>query len=878
MTMPTSGHRKVSLTAAIRFFAGAYSNLKQMTAVASIQIDGEANIRNHLIQLPYAPKESAFEEWQQFPCEIVYLIHAHQKLLAQCRHPLLETASLKSKGDGRFIMYFPYHNKAATRAALDWLIQLINSHDNISNLIFLLDKRDEITSSLTKVGLLPNSLSFVKAAYKQNRPWQHLGENLVQIGWGAESTIFDNSFTSYTGTIGTRMALNKAVTKKMLSQSGVPVSDGAIHSDLVQAKQFVKKLAQPSVVKPLNTDGGIGVTVDIRDEAEFDKAFAIAQEFSNYVLIENYIPGHDHRLLVVGGRLIAASRKIPAGVTGDGQSSIKQLVEQTNKDPRRGKDKRSLLIALQLDDEAKRCLSRQNLYIDSVPAPNQFVYLRKTSNISTGGTAENTLHKVHPDNILLAERIARLFRLDIVGIDLITPDISKSWRTHPAVVCEVNAKPGFRPHWISEPDHDINAEILNILFNEKSGRIPLCAVTGSNGKSTVSMMLAHIMQQTGLNTGVATTAGTFIGGQLVNDKNLSGHPGGKVLLTDPSVEAAVVEMPRKGLIIWGRPFDTCDVALLLNVQDDHIGVDGIDTLEEMADLKGKLLSFATKAVVINADDSRCLAQRNKVLPETEIIFVSNNPESATFSTHIAQGRRGIALNTVNSEEWITLFHGESSHNLLPVKSIPAVMGGAARFNIQNSMFAIAAALAQEIETEKIAAAMTGFHSSYKTNPGRLNLIPGFPFQILLDFAHNPDGVNELSNVLDQLPCSGNKVLVSSKIGNRHFQHITAVKDTLLKHFDTFICSREASALKNSEYEGQPEDYMPKLFAKELIQAGAKPANVYVESASDKAVIKGTELVEDGGMLVLLCDEHEAFTVLDELKASLSMQDALPEKI
>lgn len=206
------------------------------------------------------------------------------------------------------------------------------------------------------------------------------------------------------------------------------------------------------------------------------------------------------------------------------------------------------------------------------------------------------------------------------------------------------------------------------------------------------------------------------------------------------------------------------------------------------------------------------------------------------------------------------------------------MGGAARFNIQNSMFAIAAALAQDIETEKVAAAMTGFHSSYKTNPGRLNLIPGFPFQILLDFAHNPDGVNELSNVLDQLPCSGNKVLVSSKIGNRHFQHITAVKDTLLKHFDTFICSREGSALKNPEYKGQPEDYMPKLFAKELIQAGAKPANVHVEAASDKAVIKGTELVEDGGMLVLLCDEHEAFTVLDELKASLSMQDALTENI
>lgn len=555
-------------------------------------------------------------------------------------------------------------------------------------------------------GLAPNTLRFAWAARARNMPVTML-PGMIQLGWGSNAERLDSSFTGHTSVIGTRLARDKFQTKAILQKFGLPVPPGTIVRSWEEALSCTRNLGWPVVVKPSNQDQGAGVTANIKDEVALRRAYEAAHGLSpGAVIVERHIMGNDHRMLVVGGRLMITTRRTPASVVGDGTSTVRQLVDRANLDPRRGQAKRSMLIALALDEEAVDCLSDQSLTTDSIPAAGQSVGLRSTGNISTGGTADDVSHLVHPDNRRLAERAARYLGLDIAGVDFLSPDISRSWHEVGGAVCEVNAQPGFRVHWLGNPERDLNGEILDWLFRDKPARIPTTAISGTHGKTTVARMLHHIWMTSGANAGVCTTHGVWVGEDLVTRQNLSGQPGGEILLADPSVDAAVIEMPRKALIHSGHPCDRYDVAALLNVQDDRPGPDGVNDPEAMARLKAEVLQRASVAAVVNGDDPLALAMIQHAGTDRHIL-VLRDPGGAALTAHLARGAEAVFLRDHREQPWIAYSVGLTEHLIMPVHEIPATLKGALRYNEVNALFATALALAHGIPAETIRRALAG---------------------------------------------------------------------------------------------------------------------------------------------------------------------------
>jgi len=713
-------------------------------------------------------------------------------------------------------------------------------------------------------GLPPNTLRFVQAAVDRDIPFTVL-PSFVQLGWGADAKRMDSSVTGETSLIGASTARNKFKTSRTLADAGVPMPTGQVVADLHDAERTATNLGWPVVVKPLNRDQGSGVVAGIRDMATLRRAFEAAAALSpGNVIIERHIDGDDHRLLIVAGRMLAAARRIPGGVTGDGVNTVAHLIDAANTDPRRGTGNRSPLMRLVLDAEALACLAEQGLDADTIAAPGREIRLRRTANVSTGGTAVDVTASVHPDNRALAERAARMIGLDIAGIDLLSTDISRSWRDIGGAICEVNAQPGFRPHWLADPARDINGEIVDILFDGRPGRIPTAAITGTNGKSTTALMLHHIWSTAGARTGVCTTAHVRIGDDIVSTENLSGFPGAVIVLNDPAVDAAVFEMPRKGLIYFGHPCDHYDVAALLNVQDDHLGVDGIETLEQMAELKAEVLQRATKAIVVNADDPLCLAMRSRAGTSRHIL-VAEDSTNATVIEHRHGGGEAVFLGVHDDSRHLILASATEQTPLMAVHQIPATMNGLLRFNTINAMFSAALAWAQGIDVATIRTALSGFHNSAEQNPGRYNFFGGLPFQLMLDYGHNPDGVREVCAVAAALPVTGRRVLCAVNIGNRHPQHVTEVGPVLAQSFDDFILGCDRDWIRRYSAYGGEDPAATALAAKHssLRENGIAAERISAVLDHGEAVRVALSRARADDLLVILADPKIALPILDE---------------
>jgi cyanophycin synthetase len=492
-----------------------------------------------------------------------------------------------------------------------------------------------------KAGLLPNTHAFITAARQRGIPWLNLGHGVVQFGQGVNARRLDGSFTDRTASIGVRLARHKAQAADLLRQAGLPVPAQLQTRTADEAVKAALTLTYPVAVKPLSQDQGSGVAAGLLDEAAVRKAFAAAAKFGTPVLVEKHIPGDDHRMLVVNGRLLSAIRRVPGGVTGDGVHTVVALVDLANRDPRRGEGKAALVL-LTLNEEAQDLLAEQGLTADDVPAVDRMVRLRRIGNLSTGGLPESVTDIVHPDNRMVAVRAARVLGLDIAGIDFLCTDISRSWREVGGGICEVNAQPGFRPHWFGEPERDVNGRILEMLL-QGQGRIPLAAITGTNDKTMVCQMLHRILLAAGLNAGLSTSQGVWIGQDQISHDSLAGWPGGRILLSDSSVQAAVIEMPLKGLLTQGFPFDVCDVATVINVQVDDVGRDGVQTLEQLAQIKASVLQRAHKAIVVNVDDPLCVSVSQRSRARRQIHVSAQTPLPPVLQAHVAQGGTAVVL-------------------------------------------------------------------------------------------------------------------------------------------------------------------------------------------------------------------------------------------
>lgn len=720
-------------------------------------------------------------------------------------------------------------------------------------------------------GLGPNTLRFVEAALRRGMPFDVL-PSFVQIGWGASAERIDLGLTGRTGWIAMAMAKNKRTANQMLAAAGLPVPRLIEVGTVEQALEAADELGWPVVIKPLDQDGATGVTPGIGDPARLREAFDRADHLSpGAVLVEQHCAGEDYRLLVAGSRVLQVVRRTAAHIVGDGETTVRQLVGRINDDPRRGGQRYSLLRTVAMDADTVDLLAEQGISPDSIPPVGRPVWLSRTANISAGGTAEDVTGSAHPDNIALAERAARIIGLDIAGIDFLCPDISRSWRAGGGTICEVNGQPGFRPHWLADPDRDINGEILDILFAGRSARIPTAAITGTNGKTTTAEMLYRIWMASGRRAGVCTTAVVRIGEQVISTGNLSGQPGARIILNDPGAEAAVVEMPRKGLIYFGHPCDRYEVAALLNVQDDHLGVDGIDSLQQMAELKAEVLQRATAAIVVNAEDPLCLAMRARASTGRHIL-VARTPEADAVAEHRRGGGEAVFIGTRPGGRMIILAAGATETELMLIDEVPATMNGLLACNESNALFAAGLAWAHGIDNDAIRRGLASFRNSVDHNPGRYNFIGGLPFDVVVDFAHNPDGVQAMCAVAAALPVAGRRLLCSVNVGSRHPAHLEALTGHLTVTFDEYMLGCDPALVGACpEYAGDdPAATMLGRWAGLLRSQGVDPSRITVE-ADRQAALRGVlDRARAGDLVVLLADWDEARDVIDRWRADKSL--------
>lgn len=722
----------------LQLFAGACARLDEPTAICTLVVEGELDdwpakegLLRHAIS-QFWPSEPipglSYDDWPDallldqstntLATWVVALTIACQRL---ARDPV-GWGRVVTQKDNIAELALPYARESVLREALTWALRWIAhwlspKHADKANQLTL--EFEEWLNKVQTGGLVPNSLRFALAARQRGIPVCKIGSSMIQLGWGASAIRMESSFTSTTSVIGTRIARNKNLTSKLLAQGGLPVPTSTIVATFDNAQKVAMQLGWPVVIKPSNQDGGAGVVPDIRNEKMLQNAYAAAAKLSpNAVIVEKHVDGDDHRMLVVNGKLVMSTRRIPGGVTGDGIHTIAQLIDAVNADPRRGTGKRSLLIALTLDDEARTLLCEQGHSEYTVLQSGQFIRLRRTANLSTGGTPEDVSHIVHPDNRLVAERAARLVGLDIAGVDFLCPDISRSWREVGGAICEVNAQPGFRPHWLGDPTRDINGEIVDAMFAGKDARIPVTAIAGVGNKTVTGHLLHRIWMTAGYNAAILATDGLWIGNDLLSTDNLSSYRGGEAVLSDSAVETLIIELSRKDLLQFGHPCDRYAVAALLTTQDPQTNVGKSNPTEAIAHLNAELLERTTDGVVISADDPLCLALLPHVRTSRHIL-VTQHHNLAVLNVHLANHGVAVFIKEHLGKRWIMYAQGTTRIPCIELSNIATDIEGLPPFNNTEVLFAVALACAHGIEIETIRKAL---HTSACANHDRLTMV------------------------------------------------------------------------------------------------------------------------------------------------------------
>lgn len=649
---------------------------------------------------------------------------------------------------GVYQVVMEYKNEQAGRYAARAAVRLCQSIvDTGSYPVEELEQDlNDLRELAMEAALGPSTEHIVAAAEARGIPWMPLStRSLIQLGYGEYQKRIQASLSSGTGILGVELASDKEGTKRLLAEAGVPVPRGTTIYYLDELEQAIEDVGGfPVVIKPLDGNHGRGITIDINSMAEAEEAYDAAQDASksHAVIVERFYKGRDHRVLLVGGKVVAVAERVPAHVVGNGRSTIAELVDETNRDPRRGTGHDNVLTQIELDRAAFQMLERQGYDLDTVLPMGQVCYLKATANLSTGGIAIDRTDDIHPENRWIAERAAKIIGLDIAGLDVVTPDISRPMREVDGVIVEVNAAPGLRMHFSPSEGtpRNVGEAIIDMLFPPGTpGRVPIVAVTGTNGKTTTNRLTAHIFKQTGQIVGYTTTDGIYIGDYLVEKGDTTGPQSAQVILQDPTVQIAVLETARGGILRSGLGFNQCDVGVVLNVAADHLGIGDIDTVEQLAHLKSVVAESVGVGgyAVLNADDPLVAAMASRV--KSQVAYFAMNPENPVVQNHVAQG--GLAA--IYENGYLTLVKGDWALRLMEAASVPLTMGGRAPFMIANALAASLAAFAQSVPVEAIRLGLSTFQASASQTPGRMNLFDLGEFHVLLDYAHNPHSYEAL---------------------------------------------------------------------------------------------------------------------------------------
>ncbi|MCZ6503628.1 MAG: cyanophycin synthetase [Gammaproteobacteria bacterium] len=699
----------------------------------------------------------------------------------------------------------------------------------------------------------PSTESLVAAAEDRGIPWIRLNQySLVQFGHGKYQQRIQATITSETHHIAVEIACDKEDTHSLLRDLGLPVPQQIVVYSEREALRAARRINFPVVLKPLDANHGRGVSINLETEDQVKVAFEDAKKngTSKAVLVESYVQGFDYRMLVVNGELVAVAKRIPGHVLGDGKKTVAELVEEVNEDPRRGIGHEKTLTRLEFDHQAKRLLAESGFDADTVLAKGEVFYLRSTANLSTGGTAVDVTDIVHPDNREMAVRAVKSIGLDVAGVDFLSSDISDSYKDVGGAIVEVNAAPGFRMHVAPSEGQprDVAGKVMDMLFDVGApSRIPIAAITGTNGKTTTARMLAHVMKAAGHVVGMTSTDGVYIDGHLTVKGDMTGPTSAQIVLRDPDVDMAVMETARGGILRSGLGYQACDVAACLNVASDHLGLRGIDTLEQLARVKRVVVEAATDTVVLNADDLLCLEMADYTQAK-RLCYVTLDPTHGLVREHIRSEGLAVVLEQGINGEMITIFDKGAHIPLLWTHLIPATLEGRAIHNVQNAMFAAAMAYAMGKSLEDIRHGLRTFSTSFFQAPGRMNVFDEHPFKVILDYAHNPAALAVMCKLSDRLDVTGRRVCVMSSPGDRRDEDILALADTAVGHFEHFICKADDNR------RGRGDEEVPEMMRQQLLKQGVSESAVEVIADEQAAVTHALASCNEGDLLVVFGDD------------------------
>ncbi len=710
--------------------------------------------------------------------------------------------------------------------------------------------RDEFIRYAQRRALGPSTSSLVRAADERGIPWLRLNDqSLVQLGHGKYQQRIQATVTGRTPHIAVELASDKEETNKILASLGLPVPKQELVQSEEAAVKAARRLGFPVVTKPYNGNHGRGISIRLMDDDEVRAGFVAAREHSRSVIVENFVSGDDHRLLVVNGELVAATKRTPGHVVGDGTRTIAELVDIVNQDPRRGVGHEKVLTKIQLDREAEMMMERVGCTAASVPKADQIVYLRSTANLSTGGTATDVTDIIHPDNRDMAVRAIRAIGLDVGGVDFLSPNIAESYKTIGGGICEVNAAPGFRMH-VSPSEgtpRDAAGPVIDMLFPPGTpSRVPIAAITGTNGKTTTARMLAHITKMAGYTPGLTTTDGVYIDGQRTVEGDMTGPVSARMVLSDPHIDIAVLETARGGLLRAGMGVREVNVGAVLNIQSDHLGMKGIDTLDQLAEVKRIVVEVAQDCAVLNADDPNVLKMSGYT--EAKVIcYVTMNPSHTLVREHVRSGGRACALEAGVNGSMITLYDKGSHIPLLWTHLIPATLEGRALHNVQNAMFAASTAFALGIKLDAIRQGLRTFDTTFFQAPGRMNVYSEHPFKVLFDYGHNAHAVSVMADLAQRLDVTGRRVVVLAGPGDRRDEDLVAIAEAVAGRFDHYICRRD-DALR-----GRDGDEVPRIMAKALLAAGVGKDAIEQIPDEQEAIDAALCMGRPGDLLLVFAD-------------------------
>jgi len=765
-----------------------------------------------------------------------------------------KTRSTKEKGV--YNVVFEYGQEDVGIAAAELARRLLNHiiYGVEPDFDFQSELERTVIRTAERLAYGPSTGAIVSEAERRNIPVIRLDprRSLVQLGHGVHQERIWATVTSATSNIAVDTASNKELTNRLLHDVGIPVPRGTTVRNVEDAVREARRIHYPVVIKPLDGNHGRGVCINLKDDDEVREFFpsSMSESRTGIIVVERYVEGLDYRILVVNNQVVAVAERVPAHVVGDGEHTVEELIEITNSDPRRGVGHEKILTRISIDEQTMETLERHEVALTDVPGKGRVVPLKRTGNMSTGGTSIDRTDDIHPDNEEIARQAAMVVGLDIAGIDFIVPDISKSIRQSGGAIVEVNAGPGFRMHTNPTEGHPrhVGRAVIDMLFPAGSkARVPIVAVTGTNGKTTTVRMISHIMKTAGRRVGMTTTDGIYIDGTQIMAGDMSGPTSAKMVLKNPTINYAVLETARGGILRSGLGFDRCDIAVVTNITSDHLGLQGVDTLADLARVKAVVPQsvFRDGKSVLNADNEWTVEMARSA--RGEILYFSMQEDNSVVRDHLRNKGRAVILRQVAAGEMITIIENRRETSLLLASQIPATFDGRLRVNVANALAAVTAALADDVQLEYIRQAMRTFTSSFYQTPGRFNLLEFQGRRIVMDYCHNIAGLESMADFVKRMEPT-RSIAVISMPGDRLDEDIAAFGRLSGQTFDELVIREDANT------RGRPAGEIAGRLKSAAVEAGLAETAVSIMLDEMEAVKAAVERSNRDDLVILMIDK------------------------